>query len=150
MKYQKYIDFVNKHKKEIYEAEEFIWSHPETGYNEWETSHYLENVFEKNGYILHKANNIPGFYTDIDTGKKGPRVMILAELDALAVPNHFAAVNGNAHACGHCAQCAAMVGIALALKEEGALDGLSGSIRLVCVPAEEVLIILPCFASIIY
>ena len=33
MKYQKYIDFVNKHKKEIYEAEEFILSHPETGYN---------------------------------------------------------------------------------------------------------------------
>ena len=49
----------------------------------------LSSLFEKNGYILHKANNIPGFYTDIDTGKKGPRVMILAELDALAVPNHL-------------------------------------------------------------
>lgn len=137
MKYQKYLDFVNKHKQEIYDAEDFIWKHPETGYNEWETSHYLENVFEKTGYVLNKAGNIPGFYTDIDTGKPGPKVMILAELDALAVPNHFAAVKGNAHACGHCAQCAAMVGIALALKEPGALDGLSGSIRLVLVPAEE-------------
>ena len=37
MKYQKYLDFVNKHKQEIYEAEDFIWKHPETGYNEWET-----------------------------------------------------------------------------------------------------------------
>ena len=134
---EKYIEFVNKYKKEIYEAEEFIWSHPETGYNEWETSHYLENVFEKNGYILHKANNIPGFYTDIDTGKKGPKIMIICELDALAMPNHFAAVNGCAHACGHHAQCAAMVGICLALKEKGALDNLTGSIRLACVPAEE-------------
>ena len=137
MKYQKYLDFVNKHKQEIYDAEDFIWKHPETGYNEWETSHYLENVFEKAGYVLNKAGDIPGFYTDIDTGKPGPKVMILAELDALAVPNHYAAVKGNAHACGHCAQCAAMVGIALALKEPGALDGLSGSIRLVLVPAEE-------------
>jgi len=43
------------------------------------------------GYILHKANNIPGFYTDIDTEKDGPKVMILAELDALAVlfPIHY-------------------------------------------------------------
>ena len=32
-----------------------------------------------------------------------------------------------------------MVGIALALKEPGALDGLSGSIRLMCVPAEELI-----------
>ena len=30
-----------------------------------------------------------------------------------------------------------MVGIALALREPGALDGLSGSIRLMAVPAEE-------------
>ena len=55
MKYQKYLDFVNKHKQEIYEAEDCIWKHPETGYNEGETSHYLENVFEKAGYVLNKA-----------------------------------------------------------------------------------------------
>jgi len=41
------------------------------------------------------------------------------------------------HACGHHAQCAAMVGIASALKEKGMLDGLSGKIKLCLVPAEE-------------
>lgn len=108
---------VDKHRDEILAAERYIWAHPETGYREWQTTAYLENIFEKAGYALTKAGNIPGFYTDIDTGKPGPKVLVLCELDGLYVPNHFAAVDGNAHACGHHAQCAAMVGIALALKE---------------------------------
>ena len=44
---------------------------------------------------------------------------------------------GAVHSCGHHAQCVAMVGVATALKEEGALDGLSGKIKLCLVPAEE-------------
>lgn len=134
---KKYIRLVNSHRAEICAAEKYIWAHPETGYKEWNTSAYLEQIFEGAGYTLIKAGNIPGFYTDIGTGRPGPKLLILCELDALAAPNHFAAVNGCAHACGHHAQCAAMVGLALALKEPGALDGLSGSIRLMAVPAEE-------------
>ena len=41
------------------------------------------------------------------------------------------------HACGHHAQCATILGIAAALKEKGALDDLSGRIKLCLVPAEE-------------
>lgn len=134
---EKYARLAQKHRDEILAAEAFIWAHPETGFKEWQTGAYMEQVFEKAGYSLCKAGNIPGFYTDIDTGRPGPKLMILCELDALAMPDHFAAVDGCAHACGHHAQCAAMVGIALALREEGALDGLSGSIRLAVVPAEE-------------
>lgn len=62
------------------------------------------------------AGDIPGFYTDIDTGRPGPKVLILGEMDALIAPGHPEAVNGNAHACGHNAQCAALVGTALALR----------------------------------
>lgn len=136
---EKYRVLVAQHRTEILAAERHIWQHPETGFKEWQTSAYLEGIFEKAGYTLHKAGDIPGFYTDIDTGRPGPKLLIMAELDALAVQGHFDAVNGCAHACGHHAQCAAMVGIALALKEPGALDGLSGSIRLMCVPAEELI-----------
>ena len=46
---------------------------------------------------------------------------------------------GAVHACGHCAQIAALLGLAAALKEPGALDELSGSIRLMLVPAEELI-----------
>jgi len=41
------------------------------------------------------------------------------------------------HCCGHNAQCAALLGVAAALKEPGVLDSLSGRIRLCAVPAEE-------------
>jgi len=139
MEQQVYFDLVNKHSRTILEAERHIWSHPEAGFKEWGTSAYLANIFEAAGYVLTYAGNIPGFYTDIDTGRPGPRILILAELDALVAPTHPDARNGCAHACGHNAQCAALVGVALALKEPGALDDLCGSIRLMAVPAEELI-----------
>ena len=137
MQTQLYETLVDKHREEILAAEDYIWRHPETGFREWKTTAYMQDVFEKAGYTLVKAGDIPGFYTDIETGRPGPKLLIMAELDALSAPNHVQAVDGCAHACGHHAQCAAMAGIALALKEPGALDGLSGAIRLMCVPAEE-------------
>lgn len=139
MDYQKYCALAEKHREEILAAERYIWQHPESGYKEWNTHRYMAEIFEKAGYALVTAGDIPGFYTDIDTGRPGPKLLIMAELDALVAPTHPEAWNNCAHACGHHAQCAAMVGIALALKEPGALDGLSGSIRLMLVPAEELI-----------
>ena len=63
----------------------------------------------------------------------------MGELDALDIANHPESVNGMTHCCGHNCQCAEMVGIAAALKEPGALDGLCGKIRLMLVPAEEMI-----------
>ena len=134
-----YKALVEKHREKILEVERYIWKHPETGFKEWNTTKYLAEIFEAAGYELTMAGDIPGFYTDIDTGRPGPKVLILGEMDALVAPSHPENVNGNAHACGHNAQCAALVGTALALKEPGALDGLCGSIRLMAVPAEELI-----------
>ena len=139
MDIRKCINIVEKHRAKILEVERYIWAHPESGFKEWNTTKYLGKIFEDAGYTLTYAGDIPGFYTDIDTGRPGPKVLILGEMDALVAPTHPEAVNGCAHACGHNAQCAALVGCALALKEPGALDGLCGSIRLMAVPAEELI-----------
>ena len=139
MEFEAYKALVEKHRDLILEVEQYIWKHPETGFREWNTTKYLAGIFEAAGYKLNMAGDIPGFYTDLDTGRPGPKILILGELDALVAPNHPDAVNGCAHACGHHAQCAALVGTALALKEPGALDGLCGSIRLMAVPAEEMI-----------
>ena len=130
---------VDKHKDMILEAERWIWAHPQTGYKEWEANDYLAEKYEALGYTLVRAGNIPGFYTDIDTGKPGPRILVLGELDALYCETHPEARDGVAHACGHNAQSAALLGFAAALKEPGALDGLCGSVRLMAVPAEELI-----------
>ena len=130
---------VDNNKQMILDAERWLWAHPQTGYTEWEANGYLTEKFEALGYTLVQAGNIPGFYTDIDTGKPGPKLCIMGELDALDIANHPESVNGMTHCCGHHGQAAALLGIAAALKEPGALDGLCGSIRLMAVPAEEMI-----------
>ncbi|MBQ4612232.1 MAG: amidohydrolase [Clostridia bacterium] len=132
---------VDKHRQLILDTERYIWQNPETGYKEFKTSKYMEDTFESLGYDLVRAEGITGFCADIDTGKEGPTLLILGELDSIICPAHKDAdpVTGAVHSCGHNAQCAALVGVAAALKEPGVLDGLCGKIRLCAVPAEELL-----------
>ncbi len=132
---------VLKYKQEIYDAQDYIWANAETGYKEVKTSKYMAETFEKLGYKLVYADGITGFYTVIDTGKEGPEILVLAELDSLINTSHpdCDKVTGAVHCCGHSAQCAAMVGIAGALKNSEILDKLSGRIRLCLVPAEELI-----------
>lgn len=130
---------VDKHREKILEAERFIWNHPESGFREKVTSKYMKDSFRALGYELTVAEGITGFYTVADTGRPGPEILLFGELDALSCPTHPDAdpKTGIVHACGHNAQCAALLGVAASLKEPGVLDGLSGRIRLCAVPAEE-------------
>ena len=135
----KIFELIDSVRPQMEDVLNFMEDHAATGYEEWEASDYLADLYEKLGYTLTKAGNIPGFFTDIDTGKPGPKVLIFSELDGLNIPDHPHAnpQTGAAHACGHHAQCAALYGVAVALKNPDVLDGLSGSIRLCIVPAEE-------------
>ncbi len=132
---------VAKHRDRILAAERYIWANPETGYKEVKTSRYMEEQFAELGYDIIKADGIPGFYTVVDTGRKGPELLILGELDSIICPAHPEAdpVTGAVHSCGHNAQCAALLGVAAALKDPAVLAPLSGRIRLCAVPAEELL-----------
>ena len=137
--WNKITNAVEKYRERIFEALEYIWQNPETGYREWKTSKYLEEQYKELGYELILADNIPGFYITIDTGKEGPCVLVLGELDAVICSSHPNAnpETGAVHACGHAVQSATLLGIAAALKEPGMLDGLCGKIKLCAVPAEE-------------
>lgn len=140
-KYSHLIKYAEKYRDLIFACEKYIWENPETGYREWKTSAYLEKEFEKLGYELNMAGNIPGFYTTFDTGKPGPVVLIFGELDSLICVDHPHGdkETGAVHACGHHAQCAALLGIAAVLKKEDAANGLCGKIKLCAVPAEELI-----------
>ena len=138
---KKVINAVEKYRSLILDAERHIWKNPETGYKEVRTSKYLAEKFESMGYKLTYAEGITGFCTRIETGREGPEVLILGELDSIICPEHPDAdpVTGAVHSCGHNAQCATLLGIAAALTEPEVLEGLSGSVRLCAVPAEELL-----------
>ncbi len=137
--YKRCSSYVEKNKERIYSAIDYIWKHPEVGYKEWKTNAYLVKEFEDLGYTVKCAGNIPGFIAEFDTGKPGPKVGVMGELDALMCATHPEADKETkaVHACGHLIQTAAMLGVAAALKEEGAADGLCGSVRFLAVPAEE-------------
>lgn len=138
---KKISDAVESYKDLIFEVERFIWAHPETGYKEWVTSKYLAEQFEKLGYQLTFADGITGFCAVVDTGRPGPEVLVLGEMDSIICPEHKDAnpETGAVHSCGHNAQCAALVGVAAALKNSQVLEKLCGRIRLCAVPAEEYL-----------
>lgn len=135
------IQAVEKNRQLILDAERYIWKNPETGFKEFKTSKYMAEQFIALGYELTYADNITGFYTVLDTGKEGPNVLVLGELDSIICHNHpdADAETGAVHSCGHNAQCAALLGIAAALKEKSIIDKLCGKITLCAVPAEELL-----------
>lgn len=130
---------IEANKDSILEAERYIWNNPEAGFKEWKTHRYLKALYEKLGYEVHEAGDIPGFYVDIDTGIPGPRIAVFGELDGLPVPDHPERdpETNVVHACGHNAQSAALYALACAFASKDALKGLCGGIRLIAVPAEE-------------
>lgn len=138
---KKYMEAVEKHRQLILDALDYIWKNPETGYKEWKTHAYLEEAFAKLGYELTLAGDIPGFTAMVDTGRPGPTIAVFGELDSLICNAHPEAdpETGAVHACGHCAQTAALLGLAAALREPGILDEMCGKILLVAVPAEELI-----------
>ncbi|MBQ3126776.1 MAG: amidohydrolase [Clostridia bacterium] len=131
----------DKQKELVLAVERYIWANPETGFREAKTTAYLLNIFRDLGYAPVEASGITGFYADLDTGRPGPTIAVMGELDSLICRNHPEAdpVTGAVHACGHNAQCASLVGVAAAMRNPGALDGLCGKIRFMAVPAEELI-----------
>lgn len=136
---ERYAALVDKHRALMLKAERQLWGMPEVGYREWKSSAYAQAEFEKLGFTVTTAGDIPGFICDLDTGRPGPKVAVIGELDSLFCETHpeADAETKAVHACGHHAQIATVLGCAAAFSEDGALDGLSGSIRFIAVPAEE-------------
>jgi len=132
---------VDAQRQNIFDAMDYIWKHPETGYKEWETHRYMADAFTAMGYEIVPAGDVPGFYADLDTGRPGPFVLVMGELDSLICVNHPERnpETNAVHACGHHAQCASLLGAAAALRQPEILSQLSGKIRLMAVPAEELL-----------
>jgi len=94
---------VDKHRERILAAERFIWAHPETGYKEVVTSKYMEDAFLELGYEITRAEGITGFTALVDTGRPGPTVLVLGELDSIICPTHPESdpVTGAVHSCVH-------------------------------------------------
>ncbi len=132
-------NIINKYSDLMLKAEGYIWDNPEVGFKEIKTNEFMIGEFQKLGYNIEKYDDITGFWCYYDTGKKGPTVLILGELDALYCSGHADCdkQTGAAHVCGHNFQCASVLGVAAAVKDYAKNYDLCGKIKFCLVPAEE-------------
>ncbi len=128
---------IDKHRDKIIDIAKSILHEPEEGFKEYKTARKVKKAFEDIGIKYRSDLAITGIKGVLGEGKEGPVIAIIAELDAIINNDYpFADTKtGAAHACGHFAQIAQLIGAAIGLKKIA--DNLSGQIVLFVVPAEE-------------
>ena len=135
---QKLISLIDARKEEILAYAGEIARHPEPGFEEYKTAEKTADMLKQMGYPVKTGLAGTGVRADWKE-KSGPSVMIIGELDAIGCKNHpmADAENKTAHACGHHAQLAAMIGAAMALSDPEIREKLCGTVSFLAVPAEE-------------
>ncbi len=130
---------VNAHIDRLAAIGEEVLRHPELAYCEVKTSALVKRFFKELHLPVREGLSITGVRADIATGRPGPRVAVLGELDGLIVPGHPFAdpATGAAHACGHHAGLTAMLGAALVLCQPEIQRELSGALSFIATPSEE-------------
>jgi len=128
---------IEKHSERIVGVGKSIFSEPEEGYREFKTAKKVEGIFSEWGIPFQRGLAITGVKGFLDTGREGPTIALIGEMDALFNIDHPLAnkETGLVHACGHFAQVAWLIGAGFGIKK--VLEHLSGKVVLLAVPAEE-------------
>ena len=128
---------IESNRKKIIDLGHSVFNEPEEGFCEHQTAQKVETIFKDWGIQTQSGLAITGVKGYLKGAGDGPRIGLLAELDALFNPDHPKAKkeNGLVHACGHFAQLAGLIGAGFGLKK--IIDKLTGMVVLFAVPAEE-------------
>jgi amidohydrolase len=136
----RYVDAVSE---DIVTVRRDLHAHPELAWAEQRTTMLVAERLERAGV---KVQMLPrsGLMAEIGDDTDGPVVALRADLDALPVRDLTddpwrSSVDGVAHACGHDAHTAALLGAGLALKSVDQERPLPGRVRLLFQPAEEIM-----------
>lgn len=135
---QRILRLIDVHKDQIIAFAENIAAHPEPGYEEFCTAGKTAEVLKNLGYKVTEHLARTGV-KGTKSVKEGPSLTVIGELDAIGCHSHPNAnpVTGVAHACGHHAQMAAMIGCAIAMADPDVQKCLAGTVNFLAVPAEE-------------
>jgi amidohydrolase len=130
---------IDRQGNAIIELGERILHHPETGFNETRTASLVAETMAELGLAPETGLGLTGVKGRLRGRAPGPRVALLGELDSLRTSEHPLADphTGAAHSCGHNAQIAGMLGVAMGLAAAGATEHLAGEVVFFAVPAEE-------------
>ena len=110
---------IDAHRDEIYALAEDIRLHPELGYKEQRTSAIVQEQFGRLGMPFEAGLALTGVKGSLQGRAHRATVCFLGELDSVLVRDHPDAdpKTGAAHACGHNAQIANVIALAVGLVE---------------------------------
>lgn len=135
----KVVKAIEDNKDILLEVGRKIYTNPEFGYKEFETTKTIIDFFKNNlGYEAETPIAYTGCRVRTNENKKGPKIAVLGELDGISCNEHCDALeNGASHTCGHNIQIAGMLGVAVGLIKSGVFKELDGKIDFIATPAEE-------------
>jgi amidohydrolase len=133
---------VDKREDELVDLRRDLHAHPELAWQERRSTDLVSHHLDEVGWRVTGTGD-SGLVADLGDGD-GPRVALRADLDALPVTDTTtdawrSQVPGVAHACGHDVHTTALLGAGLALAEVHAAGRLTGRVRLLFQPGEEVM-----------
>jgi len=130
---------IDRRGEQIIKIGETIRHHPELGFKEFKTARLVEQTLKDLGLSPQTELALTGVRTTMNAAKEGPTLALLGELDGLVVSDHPLAdpETGAAHACGHNAQIAGLMGAVMGLLDSKALQHMAGRVIAFAVPAEE-------------
>jgi len=130
---------IDRQSEKIVAVGEAIRKSPELGFKEVKTAKLVEETMREIGLSPKSGLAITGVRAEARGKSEGPTFALLGELDGLVVAGHPVADprTGAAHACGHNAQVAGMLGAAMGLLSAKAFEHLAGRVVFFAVPAEE-------------
>ncbi len=133
---------VSTYEPELVELRRDLHAHPELSWSETRTTALVADRLARAGWQVRTLTTT-GCVADLGPGD-GPVVALRADIDALPVDDvseqpWASTVPGAAHACGHDVHTTALLGAALALGELHERGELTGRVRVLFQPAEEVM-----------
>lgn len=114
--------------------------HPETGFEEVDTSDFIANILEGLGLEVHRGLGGTGLVASLTVGSGSGVVGLRADMDALNITeqapdrDHASLIAGKMHACGHDGHMAMVLGAAALLCSR---RDFNGTVRFIFQPAEE-------------
>ena len=125
---KKVVESIDKNAEKIIEFGRKVLESPEHGYCEKITSKMVKDEFDSLGIAYRNGMAVTGVKGTLGEGDFN--LAIIGELDAVTCFGHdnCNAKSGAAHACGHNAQLAAMMGAAYGLSGSGIMPELGGKV----------------------
>ncbi len=135
----KILSTIDNCREDIIAIGEEVLRHPELGFKEFKTAEVVKREFAKLDLDFRCELAVTGVKATVKIDDTPINVCVIGEMDAVkCYENPYAdPITGAAHACGHNAQIATMLGTAMGLLKSGALSEMHGKVTFFAVPAEE-------------